>query len=165
MKQPKTLVKYWAQQKNIVPHDHYVRSQIEPMKLREVYLAADVDALLQQREEQIQALQETQSAEVVDLRAQLAAVTAERDQYRRIFDDYGEPTRTPKEAEYLWNSLKQQLAARERAVWLKAATIAEELFDHRAHPVEFRRGDFGMDYEAAGDGIAAECRKRAEGIE
>ena len=46
MSEPR-IVKYWAQQKNIVPHDHYVRSQIGPMKLREVYLAADVDALVQ----------------------------------------------------------------------------------------------------------------------
>ena len=54
------------------------------------------------------------------------------------------------------------LAARERAVWLEAAKLAEDLFDHRKYPVEFRRGDFNMDYESAGDCIAAECRKRAE---
>ena len=46
-----------------------------------------------------------------DLRAQLAAMTAERDCYRDIFGDYDEPPSTLDKARCIWVALNQRLAA------------------------------------------------------
>lgn len=112
------------------------------------YLAADVDALLQQREEEItdlkSAVEVIQSSrdillntftlwtveyqhgkmalrEVPDLRIQLAAVTQELEEYRSIAETIG-----AEKAVSALAQAQQQLAARERAVWLEAAKLADE---------------------------------------
>mgnify|MGYP001598752642 CR=1 FL=1 len=65
------LSKYWAQQKNIVPHAHYVHSQIVPMELREVYLAADVDAMLAQQRAELEQVKQERDQEYRHFRAAL----------------------------------------------------------------------------------------------
>ena len=69
-----------------------------------------------------------------------------------------------------WPSLEtilfKALAARERAVWEEAAKLAESKYNHRdpSQKASYLAGDFTLDYEAAGDAIATDCRQQAEGV-
>jgi len=44
----KRYKKYWVRERHIVPEDQYVNSQIEPMKLKLMIYASDLDAAIQQ---------------------------------------------------------------------------------------------------------------------
>ena len=88
MSTPETLVKYWAYGAMLCDDMRYQADHPA------VYLAADVDAILRQREEENNLLKHQRDEDVqrmersteviVDLRAQLTAMTAERDEAVRL---------------------------------------------------------------------------------
>mgnify|MGYP001569001145 CR=1 FL=1 len=121
------------------------------MENHSVYLAADVDALLRQREEEVERLKDdvkefadeifnlqeqctsllkdipeggSPSIIIADLRAQLAVMTDERDVLLRERNSWPVLRLEGSDAQVVL--LQQQLAARERAVWLEAAKMIGE---------------------------------------